>query len=828
MTGYVMRKFYLSDKGGFSIQNLKYNKLRNICVLISIAVMSAILSAILNTGISMVDSEELGEHKKSGTMAEIEVTHPASEQIDVIKGLSYIESYGNQIIAGQLNLNDMKITLVNCDRNEWIYHRKELLEELKGTFPDHKNDIFLSAQLLQQIGITDPKIGMPINLNDYHFILSGYYRDPYQSNLNTEGVIYVSDDFAKESGRVLKENGCILIKFKKNAILESFRMLSETIGINGLFNTESGLISKLSDDINLKPTQEIKTAYEKSQYEYETSELFISYSVFMLPILLCGFLLIYNCFYLSLSKDIRQFGLLMAVGATSRQIKLITVFQASVLSGIGIPAGFLLSIPLCVYIIPDVLKTTTFADSGIRTALSPSAYIMAALLTFITVLTGSINAARKIDKYSVLESIRFVGINPNQRIQTSHGGRLYQLAFANILRGFPGNILIFISLWIGLTAFLTANAIVSSMQSDSFNQYILKGSDFILYNETLNDINSKNDKQVFSDRFLNNLKKMNGIKSVHTVSILNVGIKYDKKVLGKQVDYYTNENGGGVDISSYLPGTLVAIDSSYLEQIDKGMINLSDFENGKTILVSTDHPELFPVNGEISGVTEDGKNLTFKIGGFVPLYFQNDEDGACPNLYIHENVLNGLTAASLIKKIDINVEETSIDEFETYFDQFAENEPMIKVESNGGIKEFIDSARKTFYLIGYLLTIILTCIGILTFINTMIINIETRKGEFAILRSIGMTIRQLRIMLMAEGAFYAGIIILLTVSFGNLLMLGIFRLFQQEAEYAVFRYPYLPLFTSLLISSVLLICIPVLSYRKEERRSAAEILREIS
>lgn len=59
-------------------------------------------------------------------------------------------------------------------------------------------------------------------------------------------------------------------------------------------------------------------------------------------IVFSGYLLIYNVMYISVTKDIRFYGMLKTIGTAPKQIKKIVKMQAFRLSVIGIPVGILL------------------------------------------------------------------------------------------------------------------------------------------------------------------------------------------------------------------------------------------------------------------------------------------------------------------------------------------------------------------------------------------------------------------------------------------------------------------------------------------------------
>ena len=74
----------------------------------------------------------------------------------------------------------------------------------------------------------------------------------------------------------------------------------------------------------------------------------------------------------------------------------------------------------------------------------------------------------------------------------------------------------------------------------------------------------------------------------------------------------------------------------------------------------------------------------------------------------------------------------------------------------------------------------------------MSVGITVRKKELANLECIGMSRRQVRIMLMSEGLIYAVITLLLVYTAGNAVTYGFFSMFKKEATYAVFTYPIIP------------------------------------
>lgn len=107
----------------------------------------------------------------------------------------------------------------------------------------------------------------------------------------------------------------------------------------------------------------------------------------------------------------------------------------------------------------------------------------------------------------------------------------------------------------------------------------------------------------------------------------------------------------------------------------------------------------------------------------------------------------------------------------------------------------------------------------------MVVNVNTRRYELAILESVGMTKRQIKRMLSMEGCYYWGVSIFLVATVGTAIFIVLYVIFSKEASYAVFSYPFIPLI--LVAGLVLLIClvVPIWAYITDTKLSVVERLR---
>lgn len=102
-------------------------------------------------------------------------------------------------------------------------------------------------------------------------------------------------------------------------------------------------------------------------------------------ILLSGYLLIYNIFYISVVKDIKYYGLLKTIGTSPYQLKKLIIKQANRLCIIAIPIGLLLGFLIGIVFVPLVGK---FMDGLNKTAFeyfNPLIFVFAVVFSYVTV-----------------------------------------------------------------------------------------------------------------------------------------------------------------------------------------------------------------------------------------------------------------------------------------------------------------------------------------------------------------------------------------------------------------------------------------------------------
>ena len=112
--------------------------------------------------------------------------------------------------------------------------------------------------------------------------------------------------------------------------------------------------------------------------------------------------------------------------------------------------------------------------------------------------------------------------------------------------------------------------------------------------------------------------------------------------------------------------------------------------------------------------------------------------------------------------------------------------------------------------VGIGIVLILAFIGIMNYMNTFVVNVQSRMTELSVMESIGMTPKQLLGMLVREGVLYAGGAWLVTLTVG----MGVTYLLYESMNYRgiAFSVPLLPLLFALGISLLVCTMVPVLTW----------------
>lgn len=178
-----------------------------------------------------------------------------------------------------------------------------------------------------------------------------------------------------------------------------------------------------------------------------------------------------------------------------------------------------------------------------------------------------------------------------------------------------------------------------------------------------------------------------------------------------------------------------------------------------------------------------------------------------------------------LRKYYFNIADENMGEAYSLLKDYQQGSSVgMNVVSRQTMIEQYEAETRAAAVMGYAVSIIIALVGVLNFINSMVTAIITRKREFAMIQSIGMTKRQLRKMLMFEGLYYAGMTLLASYVLGSLTV-GVIVRALVAGGYSTFHFTLLPLVICTPILIVFAIVIPYICFKNLEKQSIVERLR---
>ncbi|QWU13922.1 putative ABC transport system permease protein [Paenibacillus sophorae] len=806
--------------------SMKMSRTRNRFVILAIILTTWLITSFFSIGMSVSKSWDMQKTKIDGTIAQAVLPAPTEDQLEKMKGLGYVKAVGLQAVLGAAegisDDPDEAAHLVWYDETEWNTMRGPAIDGWKGTYPAAGNEIAAPLDVLSKMGIDKPEIGMSLPLSyttmtggkavqhKETFKLTGWFKDYSQLSSGDLGSLLVSEPFMKQSGTMMQETrvASILFTDKKN------------IG---------KLMNNMRQDLKLPKDQVLSAASGMEYMDNGRISTLIGYGGLVLFVMLSGYLLIYNVLYLSVAGDTRFYGLLKTIGVTRRQIRTMIRRQALRLALIGIPIGLVAGAATSFGIVPLALNTIDLQVGG-SISFNPLIFAGAALFALITTMVSCIKPARVAGKISPVEATKYTGITPSSKARMSSGGsKLHRMALRNIFRVKKRALVVFLSLFLGLTTFLVINTLVLSMNPEHFVDENMR-NDFELTHE------SGWDKQAVTPELLAKIKSIPGVKDIRTAYLANTALDYDPKVFGKYVDQLTAQYMGSRPSDTDLEknpdmfrGNVIGLDPADFREANKKLpspVNVERFERGQVALLDGEIPAFKTGDRFTMKINGAAKATELEIGGMATFDGLVTFHGMAPNVYISQTAMKQIIADPIIYKVSFDADRKDWPEVAKQVKAAIAGNGDLKLESKIDMMDMIQSAKLAFYILGGGLALILALIGLLNFVNIMVTGVMVRKPELAVLESVGMTSRQIKKLLLLEGAWYAFISLLLVAALGNALAYGAYRLFSQEATYAVYTFPAVPLAAVIVLVTAVCLAAPVAAFRRVRRAPLAERLRE--
>lgn len=803
-----------------TLRYLKENKKRTIVTIIGIILSTSLICGIGNIFESFMDYQIRETINRKGafhaTFHDIK-----KEDVDKITKSSGISKSSISDNLGYSKLSKEKKNLVQVkafDKEGFEGYQIKLKE---GRFPTNSNEIVLSERAMPLI---DKKVGDSINLNigkrvdknqkeieipivhDNETIVDGKSKnfkivgvmnklDDDLDNDVVSGITYLD---IKEKTKGDKVNVAICAN-EPSEIYEIAPAISKNLGLKVASNDDSDDMIYNNDNgvayENLSFNEHLLRLKGASAYANINRSINAAMFVVTTLVVVCTVATIYNAFSISINDRKKQFGILNSIGATKSQIMKIVFIEAIVVSVIGIPLGLItgtFAIDLIFKLIKYMFSSSVIAQLNLRVVYNPYVIILSALIVLLTILVSAILPALNAAKTPPLEAIKNSSSLKLGKVKDSKLVRLLfktegVLAYKNLRRNKKKFRITLFSLIISVVIFISFSGFV---------ELFIKANEASV-GQVNYDVRLWKGGILEGDKIIDDLNKVNGIKKI---SVRNeYGVAFDVKESNINKDYKDlidktfskkNKNGETVYDFNYEQNTFKFTD-------DK------DIDNLKLINGSFDKETAIKENGIIlrnkSSYSEPGKkydvSLTnYKVGDTINAYkFSRDENDKQINEPIKLKVLattddllpgNKMSTYMGIDFITYNEVGSKlgydINSGNIYINSDKSKDTRNALKKIGekygyNVHDEVDNALEMeqsiiaikIFVYGFVLVISL--VSITNIVNTISTNINLRKREFAIIKSIGVTPQGFNKMIYLESLLYGVLALVYGVPIGLLI-----------------------------------------------------------
>lgn len=871
-----------------SLRTLRANRTRNLIAVLAIALTTVLFTTLFTIAMSINDGFQQSNFRQVGGFSHGGFKYLTEEQFETLREDPLIREWGLRRFLGMpydepFNKDHVEVGYSDANEAHWMF-----CDPVEGRLPQEgTNEAATDTHVLELLGV-EPELGAAFTMTfevDGHettqtFTLCGWWeRDDavvashvlipqsrVEAVLDEVGVTPPGEDGMTGTWNLdVMLNSAMHIERDLNQILENHGYQSESLaegdnyirtGVNWGYTG-----AQLSGNIDLSTMLMI---------------VFV-----LLLIIFTGYLIIYNVFQISVTNDIRFYGLLKTIGTTPRQLRRIIRQQGLMMSVVGIPLGLVIGYLVGGQLTPVIVAQLNGVVSVV--SVSPLIFLASALFSLITVLLSCRKPGRMAAKVSPVEAVRYTeGSNLKTKAKRRKKGvSLLAMAWANLGRSRCKTVITVLSLALAVVLltmtvtftngfdmdkyisnftasdFIVADAGQFQTGGEIFNSDMALSEDVIeavkaqggiteggrVYGRTsavqefvtedyYRQANSRwnTPEQLdsmlhFMDRdadgLLADTAQLYGMErfALDQLKVLEGDITKLYEPGGRYVAaVYSEDDYGTPDMDSHWARLGDTVKLQYVEEFEYYNPNTGE-------VYGEEIPENAPVASR--AVQYRGAEYTVAVLVSVPMplsyrYYGSDEFVMNDQTFLQD------TGTDCIMYYAFNTTEEANAAMEGFLADYTENQnPQYDYESKATYAAEFENLRSMFALMGGVLSFIVGLVGVLNYFNAILTGIITRRRELAVLQSIGMTGGQLKRMLVYEGLLYA----LGAVALSALLVLAFAPLGSQALENLFWFFTYRFTISPILILApvfVLLGClIPLAVYRTVSRHTIVERLRDV-
>ena len=768
-------------------ESLKSEKRRNLMVMIAVA-LAAFL--ICFTGIVATSLTQMQRNQVVDTYEAVWLGVEEND-IETLKGLPEFERVGGYYMLGEeLSEQGYHASYVYNDA-EMMEIGRDQMKLLEGNLPQKANEVVVSEYFLSTYG-NNAKIGDTVTLDteSFHgdYVVTGIMDSVNEKEANTCAIIL-------SKAALTEWDGFDPAGYRAYVHFKNSDQLGEEL--------MTSYCREIAEEYQL-PMPKMNSKY----FAYASKSFDFALMAGVIAIVLIGgYIVIQSIFRISINDKIKSYGQLRTIGATQKQIKRIVKREGRKLGSIGIVIGTVLGVCGGFLLFSKGFNAVSYVATVILTLISSWIMVSVSIRKPVKIAAG----------ISPIEAVRFTPAQKDIHIRKKNIKiNPVSMGIANFKRDRKKTISIIASLSLGGIILLVVSSVVLLRSPKALARQYFPDADYKIY------LDSKLPEQEvmaagnpLNEELKQEILAIDGVTDVIAKrKSLFVNYSINEIENGGMCDMLTEQNYSAVQ-AALIEGTMppdahsIIIDSHTSDRDNIGVGETVELMSGKSTIPVT-----------ISGVFNNSSILT----GHGTQHFDAPLEFA-PEALFHElhpeiasfdyswSVVSDPKKAAYVGTELKNIVSTHTDIALDDIDTIIEYEKMVNSFAFGSIE---------------VLSWLVFLFGVINLINTTLSNQIARKQENSILRSIGLTQKQLCKMNICEGLWYALFATLATLIVGlpaSIFACSKFSVGAFAGNVVPYKFPVLEVGLFILVLFGMELILSVWTINRQKKQSIIEQMR---
>ena len=777
---------------------LKKERLKKIFTVIAISLATFLMTSVLLLVSGIITVNQNGSNNITGSYHAL-ISGIEKEQYQKLCDDVRVDLCGFTASIGSVKSGNDRLNISYSNKDALTLNGLSVSE---GKIPEKANEILIEQEYLIRQKI-NAEIGDTILLPDpdnggeTSFFITGYLKTGVKGTGRSLYAAIVSEEYFLEMDGWNYFSPAVMLRVNLDAKTDS--------------GDVKNLISQIAADAGCKAAPSYNEAYLNIS---QPSALIVLAAVAgLLVIVTAGILVIYNIFYISIINSIKEYGQLRTIGMTAKQIQRLVLREGTLLMLPAIPIGLIAGIAVAYLLIPH--------GFGLWNVLWICPVVVA--LTYATVRLSIKKPAKIAAAVSPIEASRY---EQNKRPKYRHRQHKLtpgSLAVNQVLRYKKKNILTAASLVLTGVLLLGLSSVLSSINAEDMSlsgfargQFVLRISNQELMENPLEILQGSSP---FTEEVEKELSQLSGVQKI--MNDQHLPASCDLQALESDAEIVGFEKADMALLQSCLLNGKI---SDYEQMASKNQMVIGrpgDFEKYFGI-----HPE---AGSSVTLKIFDGQhteNLEFEIAAVLDESKIGNHGDKIDMLLLPVDSMQKIAHSNLTYQYVIRVEDSLEQQAENEIDQIVSDNPRLSVDSLSAAIAQNENFLQGTQLALAIAIVLIGCFSVMNLLNTTLTGIIVRRREFSLMRSVGMSQKQLSVMVNKEGLIVAGMGLVLSVIIGG----GIGYVlcsFLKNSLMSYLNYQF-PLGITILNCAVIILCSVLITtgaLKQQSKSSVMEALR---